>query len=133
MDTGPLVAIFSRRDSFHETCVDQLHQLPVPLVTCLPVITEAAWLLKENPAKVHKLLQECHGGILQIQTIESDVMPWIIEFMQQYKSLDVQFADACLTYLAEVNGIDTVFTLDRRDFSVIRLQGNRALQLLPEI
>ena len=133
IDTGPLVSIFSRRDASHQICVEQLRQLPVPLITCLPVITEAVWLLKENPIAVQKLLHECCGGLLEIQPINNDAMRWIAEFMQQYGSLNVQFADACLAYLAEVNQIETVFTLDRRDFSVFRLSGNRSLQLLPKL
>lgn len=36
-----------------------------------------------------------------------------------------------MVYLAEREGIDTVFTLERRDFSVYKLAGNRSLRLLP--
>jgi hypothetical protein len=35
-------------------------------------------------------------------------------------------------HLAEREAISTVFTLDRRDFSVYRPQGFAALQLLPD-
>jgi len=42
-----------------------------------------------------------------------------------------QVADGALVYLAEREGIDTVFTLDRRDFSVYRLRNGRGLRILP--
>jgi predicted nucleic acid-binding protein len=42
LDTGPLVAIVSERDQNHNLCVEQLRTLTSPLLTCWPVITEAA-------------------------------------------------------------------------------------------
>jgi len=38
-----------------------------------------------------------------------------------------------LVYLAEHEKIETIFTLDRRDFSVYRLGDKRSLNLLPEV
>lgn len=37
-----------------------------------------------------------------------------------------------LMFLAEQRGLDTVFTLDRRDFSIHRTTAGRALHLRPE-
>jgi hypothetical protein len=37
-----------------------------------------------------------------------------------------------LIHLAERESIRTVFTLDRRDFSIIRLKRNRSLKIIPE-
>ena len=53
--------------------------------------------------------------------------------MRRYETIGAQLADAALVYLAEQENIRTVFTLDRRDFSVYRLKRNRALKLIPEI
>jgi hypothetical protein len=35
-------------------------------------------------------------------------------------------------YIAEQEAIDTVFTLDRRDFSIYRTSDDRALAIVPE-
>ena len=51
--------------------------------------------------------------------------------MKQYEDIRPQLADAALVYLAGREGIDTIFTLDRRDFAVYRSTHNRAFRILP--
>ena len=58
-------------------------------------------------------------------------IPPMAEFLQRYRRIGAQVADAALVYLAEREETETVFTLDRRDFSIYRLAGNRGLHLLP--
>jgi uncharacterized protein len=62
---------------------------------------------------------------------ESDTEP-IGKILQRYRNLNAQLADAALVHLAERERLDTVFTLDRRDFSVYRFSGNRSFSLFPE-
>lgn len=131
LDTGPLVAIISERDQYHDVCVAQLRQLRSPLLTCWPVLTEAAWLLRSDREAVRRLLAGLDVGLLQLLPLDERAGPWISGFIARYADLGVQLADACLVYLAEREGIDHVFTLDRRDFSVYRFGGNRPFTLLP--
>jgi predicted nucleic acid-binding protein len=60
-------------------------------------------------------------------------LPAIAAVMRRYEDAGLQLADAALTHLAEREGIRTVFTIDRRDFSIIRLKRNRTLRLIPDI
>ncbi|MSQ48631.1 MAG: PIN domain-containing protein [Deltaproteobacteria bacterium] len=132
LDTGPLVAILSRKDSSHRVCVEQLRTIAPPLLTCWPVITEAAWLLRQYPLAVQRLLSSfSQQWIKFLPLAENDVEP-IGKILQRYRKLNAQLADTALVHLAEREGIDTVFTLDRRDFSVYRFSGNRSFHLLPE-
>lgn len=64
-----------------------------------------------------------------MDSIEVDQIAMI---MEQFASLRPQFADAMLVYLAHRENIDTIFTLDRRDFSVYRTARKKAFRLLPE-
>jgi predicted nucleic acid-binding protein len=45
--------------------------------------------------------------------------------------LRIQLADASLVHLANREGIENMFTLDRRDFSVLRLAHGKRLHLIP--
>jgi len=131
VDTGPLVAILSRRDQYHQVCVEQLRELAPPLWTCWPVMTEAVWLLRHQPLAVTRLLEGFDAGLFKLLPLDDDTVSWIRKFLQRHRRLGAQLADASLAYLAQREGIDTVFTLDQRDFSVYRLSGNRSLNLLP--
>ncbi|GAC1474380.1 MAG: PIN domain-containing protein [Isosphaeraceae bacterium] len=132
-DTGPLVAIVSTDDEHHEACVAALAAIPAPLLTCWPVLTEAAWLLRRRPDALAKLLESFDAGLLSLLPLDDAAVPWIAAFLKRYESLGAQLADAALVYLAEREGLRTVFTLDRRDFSIYRLKRNRALRLLPDL
>jgi predicted nucleic acid-binding protein len=132
VDTGPIVAVLTRTDSFHGVCVDQLRSLTPPLLTCWPVLTEASWLLRKQPRALDRLFSSFDSGLFRLVDLDESDMPWLARFLLQYRTLGTQLADAALVCLAERDEINTVFTLDRRDFSVYRLSRNRALRLLPE-
>jgi predicted nucleic acid-binding protein len=55
----------------------------------------------------------------------------IAAILARYKGLGIQLADASLVHLANREGIETMFTLDRRDFGVLRLNRGRKLHLIP--
>jgi uncharacterized protein len=135
VDTGPLVAILSSVDEHHAACVKALHQLPGPLFSCWPVITEAVWLLRSHAAAVQQLLHSCFsekpGGFLEILPLAGAEARAIAEVMREYQSIRPQLADAALVYLADREGIDTIFTLDRRDFGVYRSAQKRAFRIVP--
>ena len=130
LDTGPLVAILHSPDSRHEECVEKLREIRHPLLTCWPVLVEAAWLLRENPSAIQQLLVSFNTGLLKLLPLDETAMPWLADFMRRYRKLDTQIADAALVHLAERENLDTMFTLDLKDFSVYRLSGRRSLQLL---
>jgi len=54
----------------------------------------------------------------------------INSILAKYQDQAFQFADACLMHLAEREKIDTVFTLDRKDFGVYRNKDKKPLSLV---
>jgi predicted nucleic acid-binding protein len=131
VDTGPLVAILSSADQHHEICVETLRHLPGPLFSCWPVMTEAAWLLRAYPRAVQQLLRSADNGFLELLPLAGEEGKAIADVMKTYEDIQPQLADAALVHLADREGIDTIFTLDRRDFSVYRSAGKRPFRILP--
>lgn len=133
VDTGPIVAILSRRDQYHKICVEALREMPGPLFTCWPVITEAAWLLRRDSNAVQKLLTGIDTGFLELVLLGTEDATPIASIMKKYRDLRIQLADAALVHLAGRDNLDTIFTLDQREFSIFRLPRGRAFRMLPAL
>ena len=131
VDTGPLVAILAARDARRAVCLDQVRKVSPPLFTCWPVITEAAWLLRREYAAVERLLAKLNDGFISLLPMDSSAGPPLRAILTRYHSLGPQIADAALVYLADREEIDTIFTLDKRDFTVYRTTKGRRLRIVP--
>jgi predicted nucleic acid-binding protein len=131
IDTGPLVAIFLPGDHRHKACIEALHSLPSPLLTCWPVVTEAFWLLRHAPAAVQQMLGSIGTSFLDLLPLNGTEAGSIAKLMMRYEDIHPQLADACLVYLAHREEIETVFTLDHRDFSIYRTARKRPFEIVP--
>jgi uncharacterized protein len=97
------------------------------------MIAEAAWLLRDHPRGFQRILKSFHEGFLAILPADGSEAPAIAEIMKRYASLRPQFADAMLVYLASRENIETIFTLDRRDFLVYRSAHKSPFRLIPDL
>lgn len=80
---------------------------------------------------VHHLPAACRDGVYLLLPLDKSDIGEIDDLIAKYQDLCLDFADAALTHLAEREGIEQVFTLDRRDFSVFRTSAGRPLSLFP--
>jgi predicted nucleic acid-binding protein len=133
LDTGPMVALLAKNDAYHNVCVETLSALRPPLLTCWPVLTEAAWLLRKQYRPLDRLADAYKAGIFDLLPLESGSLTEIAIIMRRYEDVGIQLAEAALLHLAERENIRTVFTLDRRDFSIYRVKRNRTLRILPDV
>jgi predicted nucleic acid-binding protein len=131
IDAGPLVALATPEDQYHRQCVDALNELPLPYVTTWCVLAEAAWLVIRPVEFLQSIANSCSSGSLEIRHLNSDALPWITTFLRRYQSIRAQLADASLMYIAEQEKIETIFTLDRRDFSLYRTSRKGSLKVVP--
>jgi predicted nucleic acid-binding protein len=94
-------------------------------------MAEAFWLVRRNQAAVAALFRGFAENLWALAPLGSESLPELEAILKRYQNIGVQLADACLVHLAGREGIDTIFTLDRRDFSVYRFQRNRRLKIIP--
>jgi predicted nucleic acid-binding protein len=117
----------------HEICVNTLRQMPGPLLSCWPVITEAAWRLRTSPRAVRQRLSSIDGSFLELLPLAGAEAEAVAAVIKQYEDIRPQLADAALVYLAMREQIETIFTLDQRDFSIYRTGRKRMFRIVPEM
>jgi uncharacterized protein len=128
-DTGPLVALFARRDRDHARVVRFLRDNPCILVTTWPVATEA-WHLLASPARLG-FARWLLGGGAAVLDLGEDGGKAALGLLEKYRDRPMDIADASLVVIAERTGIDEILTVDRSDFDVYRLsRGRRFAQVL---
>jgi predicted nucleic acid-binding protein len=77
------------------------------------------------------LLSSFHGRPFELLPLDEADLSGIAAILARYRGLRIQLADACLAHLANREGIETVFTLDRRDFGVLRLTRGKKFRVIP--
>jgi predicted nucleic acid-binding protein len=133
LDTGPLVAISSKRDAYHDICRQQADEISGPVFTTWLVMTEAAWLLRNEDSSIAALLNLIAAGQIECQHLDLAAVDWMKAAAEKYADLSPQLADLSLLYLAEQQGTRNIFTLDRRDFLVYRNSAGEPFNLLPPL
>ncbi len=132
IDAGPLIAALNVHDKHHVICRTTLRQQRQPLISTLPVITEAMYFLgkidggKNRPALWELLFRD----LIVIEDIGQDDLRRMSELMHKYADNPMDFADASLVAVAERLKTNQIFTVDRNDFSTYRLNGKTSFQII---
>lgn len=130
VDTGPLVALFDPRDGQHTHCRAVLQTIREPLVTTVPVLTEAFHMLGPAGRGASNLRAFVQRGGLSVWFMDTAGIQRAFALMQQYADHPMDLADASLVVAAEVLIARRVFTIDRQDFATYRVQRGHHLEAL---
>ena len=131
LDTGPFVALVDRSEARHRDCVEALEGWSGSMVTTEAVLTEALHLVGPTWPPQRACLDFVLRGAVALVPTSVESLRRVAELMAKYADQPMDYADATLVALAEDLGTDRIFTLDRRDFSVFRVDGVRPFRLLP--
>jgi predicted nucleic acid-binding protein len=133
LDTGPLVSFLSAQDQHSTWVKEQWIHLHPPLLTCEPVLTEAAFLLKREGVDTDALFVLLERGVIKVALNIEDQMADLRVLMRRYRDQPISLADACLVRLTELQSGSRILTLDH-DFRIYRQHGNKVIHLLmPEV
>jgi len=132
LDTGAFVAVLDNSEKNHKRCVDFFRDFRGEILTTEPVLTETLDLLgpsiKAEKTCVDFILKG--GATLVPQSAAS--LSRVIDLMERYKNVPMDFADATLVALAEEAGVDEIFTLDLRGFNTYRIHGRKVFKIQPQ-
>lgn len=119
IDTGPLVALFDKDDEFHEAIKEFLKKYEGHLYTTWPVITEVLHMLDFSVKVQINFLEWVKRGALTIKEITVEDIPRIIELSKKYSDVPMDFADASLILVSELENIREIISIDS-DFYIYR-------------
>lgn len=129
LDTGPLVAFLAHGSNHANWVQAQWKRLRPPLLTCEPVLAEAAFLLKREKAPVDPIFALLERRIIQVALSLQDEWTDVRALMRRYQDRPMSLADACLVRLSELHARPVVLTFDA-DFRIYRRHGNRVIPVL---
>ena len=127
VDTGPIVALLDRRDSFHDWAREAFARLTPPHATCEPVLAEACHLLGAKGADAVMALGE-RGFLVATFALAAEWRP-VRSLMKRYGNVPMSLADACLVRMSELDSGSRIMTLDG-DFRIYRRHGRHVVPTL---
>ena len=133
VDTGILYALADKGDTWHRRAEASLAGFPGRLIVPASVIPEACYLLNSclGPFAETAFLVALNNREMPVEQVTVPDMARTVEILKQYADANIGFVDASLVAVAERLGINTIFTTDRRHFSLIKPAHCSAFTLLP--
>ncbi len=125
-DTGLIVAFGNRNDRYHSWAVEVAKTITEPLLTCEPVLAEAAFHLGSS-AYVLSLVEE---RMLRLAFDCSRNLEALQKLAARYQDRKPDLADLCLIRMSELYPRHLVITVDEGDFRVYRRNKRESIPVL---
>ena len=114
------------KPTLKEWAKNTLASLPWPLITCEPVLTEAAHFLRTAAP----LVEMVDSGELLLPFAVAEEASELMRILNAYHERKVALADACLLRMTELWRDSTVITIDTGDFSIYRRFGREPIRFI---
>ena len=128
MDSGPLVAWFSKKDSHHGWAAQVIDDLPVGALVCEAVLAEVCHLVAKDGVPAAAVLKLVEQNDLVLVSLVGEISG-IRALMERYKDAPMDFADACVVRMAELIPGAAVCTTDGH-FRFFRKSSGEIIALL---
>ncbi|MGK7395308.1 MAG: type II toxin-antitoxin system VapC family toxin [Candidatus Cyclobacteriaceae bacterium M3_2C_046] len=112
VDAGPLIALFSKRDSYHITAIKFFKNFKGLLFTTWPVITETSHMLDFSVKAQINLLEWIERGGLNLININDMQISRMIQLCQKYDDVPMDLVDASLILAGEHKNISKIASID---------------------
>ena len=133
VDASFLVSLISTKERHHAACVQVAQGLNGRLVIPITVLPEATFLIARRISHraMRTFIKKLQNPQWQIETITAADIERAAQILDIYQDAELDFADSTIVAVAERLNVETILTLDRRDFQMIRPQHTAYFTLLP--
>ena len=134
LDSSFLFALINQKDANHAACTAVARDTALHKIILVTVIPETGYLLHRwlGHAVMRAFIQNLQDPIWQIEQVQPQDWARVNELLNQYADARLDLVDATLVAAAERLNIETILTLDRRDFRLIRPKHAEYFSILPE-
>lgn len=133
LDTSAVIAMYNRGDRWHEATVRVLSgersavYVPQSVVTESGLRASASW----TSDRVATLIRGIASSAWRTECLTDQDLERTSEILATYKDSRIDLVDASVVAVAERLRATRIYTLDRRDFSIVRPRHVDAFELLP--
>jgi len=125
-DTGFLVAFANRSDACHDWAIGVAELVTEPLLTCEPVLAEAAFHLQSVPL----VLAMVREGLVKIDFKCDDHILQLEALAVRYADRHPDLADLCLIRMSELFPRHSIITVDLQDFRIYRRNKREVIPII---
>ena len=129
VDTGPLVAFLSGKETTSEWVKAQFEQFEAPFLTCEPVLVETFFLISRTSNGRRRFFELLASGLLEFNFLILAEHERLAELLEKYRDLPMSLADGCLVHMAEMNPNSAILTLDTH-FKIYRKNNRQPIPLI---
>ena len=119
IDAGPIIALFNKKDNYHERVIGYLREFSGKLLSTWPVITEVSHMLSFSVNAQIDFLKWVRSGAIELIDIEKAEIDRIIELTNKYSDVPMDLADATMVVISEKLNVKEILTIDN-DYYIYR-------------
>jgi predicted nucleic acid-binding protein len=124
VDAGFVVALLSKRDTYHAWAASQACDFPPPWSTCEAALSEAYHLLGERGAPGIGAMLRRRALDISFQVAEH--LEPVTKLIEKYSNIPMSLANACLVRMTEIFADPIILTTDR-DFRIYRRHSRQVI------
>lgn len=122
VDSSFLISMINQLEKHHDECVQVVNNLQVKFIIPVTVLPEVTYLLARRLG--HHVMRDFVRQLIHsnwhIENLSGNDLERVHELLSVYKDSTLVFADATIIAMAERLDVNTILTLDRRDFRMVR-------------
>lgn len=133
LDTSFLFALTDQSDRNHQRVLTVAQNVNEQLVLPVVVLPEICYLLASRLGHqaMRHFIASMITNMVQVESVTTEDLRRVHQILEGYADNQLDFTDAAIVATAERLGITRVYTLDQRDFSIIRPKHCDYFEILP--
>ncbi len=133
VDASFLVSLTSVKERQHAACVQVAQGLNSRLIVPVTVLPEAAYLISKRISHraMRMFISKLRNPQWHIENVTAADLERAVNVLDTYYDAELDFADSMIVAIAERMNVETILTLDRQDFYMIRPLHTDHFTILP--